>query len=221
MGGAGFGRERCVGENRLKIMGLAMMKSRTMGRACRAPAGIALGALCVLALSAIAASPVRAEDGDSGVFGTVMRNLGIGGDKTIEYRDRPPLQVPQTRDLPPPGSAAPARAPAGAPIVRSDRMNELDKLAVPQRAATPTGVDATGTVPPSDQASSPGFFGRMFNGGSKQEPTVQVAPSRNTLLQPPPDYQTASPDAPYGGDGKENSNKRSSSDRPVPSGQAQ
>jgi hypothetical protein len=201
-----------------------MMKSRTMNRACMAPAGIAprsiaLG-LCLLALSNIATTTARAEDDDSGLFGTMMRSFGLS-DKKIEYRDRPALQVPQTRDLPPPGSAA-APARTGAPVARSDRMSDLDKLATPQRAADPTGGDTTGSVPPPDSSSSPGFFGKLFSSGSsQQQPVAPIAPTRNTLLQPPPDYESPSPAAPYGSDGKASLGKRSASDKPISSGAGQ
>lgn len=200
-----------------------MMKSRTMDRARLAPAGIApraiaLTALCLLALSGIATTAARAEDDNSGLFGTMMRSFGLSN-KTIEYRERPPLQVPQTRDLPPPGSAAPA--PSGAPVARSDRMSDLDRLAVPQRAAPPDGTDATASVPQSAPNSSPGFFGRLFNSGSSQQTVAPAAPTRNTLLEPPPGYESASPAAPYGTDGKESLGKKSASDKPVSGGGGQ
>jgi hypothetical protein len=106
------------------------------------------GALGLSALAGLAPQAARAQDTDKGLFGTMLKSLGIGGENQIEYRERPPLVVPPTRDLPPPQTSAAARDPnwpidpkSGQPQKRGDQIRDLDKLAVPQRPVEP-GVAA-------------------------------------------------------------------------------
>src|SRR6266702_2441709 len=70
------------------------------------------GMLGLIALAAMAPGIAQAEDGgDGGLFGSVLKSLGIGCENHIEYRERPPLVVPPTRDLPPPQTSATVRDP--------------------------------------------------------------------------------------------------------------
>lgn len=172
---------------------------------------VALGsALALLGLASFAAG-ARAED--NGLFGTIAKSLGIGSDAPIEYRERPPLVVPQTHDLPPPQSSARARDPnwpadpkSGARAARSDQLQDLDRLAVPQRPAQPAplaggpaagGPETTATVPASPPAEQPGMFQRLFSSSDTKGAVPTTAPSRKTLVQPPADYEeTARPATP-------------------------
>ncbi len=173
------------------------------------------GVLGLIALTGIAPGVARAQDsGDSGLFGSVLKSLGIGGENHIEYRERPPLVVPPSRDLPPPQTSAAARDPnwpvdpkSAQPRKKGDQIRDLDKLTVPQRPSEP-GVagsgapagspDTTATVPPSQPAASSGFFGNLFSSSERPAGPIMAAPSRKSLTEPPPDYVSPSPSQPYG-----------------------
>jgi len=88
----------------------------------------------------------------------------------------------------------PADPKAGARAARSDQLDNIDRLAVPQRPASAGGPDTTGGAPPS----SPGLFGKLFSSGDAPKGAVpKSAPARKALTQPPADYeQIARPDAP-------------------------
>lgn len=137
------------------------------------------------------AGAARAEDG---VFNSMLKNLGLGSNDPIEYRERPPLVVPQTRDLPPPQSARTARDPnwpsdpkAGARGARSDQLEDLDRLAVPERPAPPDPA-TTASVPA--KPAKRGFFDKLFSKTDESKGAVPTnLPSRKTLIQPPADYE--------------------------------
>ena len=75
-------------------------------------------ALGLIALAGMAGGVAQAQDSpDSGLWGSMLKTLGIGGENNIEYRERPPLVVPPTRDLPPPQTTARARDPNWGPVV--------------------------------------------------------------------------------------------------------
>jgi hypothetical protein len=87
------------------------MRSRNPKRLRRAAAAAAVALAVALAWSAGSA---RAEDDDENVpldtklFRRFMKDLGLSrsGDGMIEYRERAPLVVPPTRELPPPRDEA-------------------------------------------------------------------------------------------------------------------
>jgi hypothetical protein len=173
------------------------------------------GAMALLAAAGLSPDAARAQDssGDGTLFGSVLKGLGIGGENNIEYRERPPLVVPATRDLPPPQSAGAARNPnwpvdpksADAPR-KGSQVRDLDRLPVPQRPAVPSvaistptnpsasGPDQTPTAPPSD----PSIFNRLFGSTEMPANAVIQVPTRQNLTQPPLDYQSPSTAQPYG-----------------------
>ncbi len=171
------------------------------------------GALGLIALAGMAPGVAHAQDsGDGGLFGSVLKSLGIGGENNIEYRERPPLVVPPTHDLPPPQTSARARDPnwpvdpkSGDGQKQGSQVRDLDRLPVPQRAAEPSvagappGNDTTASMPPSQPASSGNFFGKLFTSSDRPATApVGPAPLRKSLTQPPPDYESPSPSQPYG-----------------------
>jgi hypothetical protein len=186
-----------------------MIKSHLihLTKTCSTPVRqLALGGALALALAAVAPGMARAEDsGDNGLFSSVLKGLGLGGENNIEYRERPPLVVPPTRDLPPPQTAATARDPnwpvdpKAAGRKKGDQIRDLDKLPVPERAAAPTGPDTTAALPPSQPASG-GFFGNLFSTSERPAAAAPVksAPARKSLTQPPLDYEARAPGQPYG-----------------------
>jgi hypothetical protein len=171
------------------------------------------GALGLLALAGIAPGAARAQDsGDNTIFSNVLKSLGIGGENNIEYRERPPLVVPPTRNLPPPQTSRGVQDPnwpvdpkSADPRKKGDQVRDLNKLPVPQRPVEPgvagagapnPSADTTGAIPPSQPAASGGFFSNLFGSGTRQ--AAPNAPMRKSLTEPPPDYESPSPGQPYG-----------------------
>jgi hypothetical protein len=89
------------------------MRSRNPKRLRRAAAGAAVALALALACSAGSARAEDANDDenvplDTKLFRQFMKDLGLSrsGDGLIEYRERAPLVVPPTRELPPPRDEA-------------------------------------------------------------------------------------------------------------------
>jgi hypothetical protein len=172
------------------------------------------GALGLIALAGIAPGTASAQSSETGLFGSMLKGLGIGGDNQIEYRERPPLVVPPTRELPPPQTSGKARDPnwpvdpkSAEVRKKGDQIRDLDRIPVPQRpvesgvagAGAPNpSTDTTAAIPPSQPAASGGFFGNLFSSGSRQAAPIASAPTRKSLIEPPPAYESPSPSQPYG-----------------------
>ncbi|MDQ0505500.1 hypothetical protein [Xanthobacter agilis] len=159
---------------------------------------------------------------------SMMELFGLKDDKEkpeIDYRERAPLVVPPASaeaPLPTPEDAAHQKNPnwpkdpdvarrqreaaaANAPVIRDDpgrplMPSELNKgrkkiLGVIPTEPAPTGTKSDVLLPSQLGSNSwlPGI------GGEKEKPLVfNGEPERETLLQPPPGYQTPAPNAPYG-----------------------
>jgi hypothetical protein len=195
----------------------------------------------------MASSVARAQDDDeddktfeekiiegimAGIGGTNMENRGI------DYRERSPLVVPPSINLPPPASAsnaAPApnwpkdpdeaRRKAAIKARKNDKKDPVEAA----RILTPSELNAARTAPDKDTRSSEslqpggdpganailspsqlGFDGKFSSifGGNKAEVTpFKGEPTRESLTQPPPGYQTPSPNFAYGTGPKESLNK--------------
>jgi hypothetical protein len=208
-----------------------MMRLTKVFTSCAA-FGLALGATALL-LSA----PARAADDDVSIDQKFMRSImeGLGlkrdGEATINYRERAPLVLPPSRDLPPPErsdavTANPAwpkdpdvaRRNAEAAMERDrnisdEREREQNPLRPDQLGSgarvkkkqdrADNGYQApasgfSGPLSPSELGYKGNLFGTMF--GSKKEETAKFTgePPRASLTDPPPGYQTPSPDQPYG-----------------------
>jgi hypothetical protein len=158
------------------------------------------------------------------VRGTNMDNQGI------DYRERSPLVVPPRIDLPPPVAAStevnaanwpkdPDEARRKAAIARRKKENKDTVEAA--RALSPSEPDAAWTAPPghaddmpprsNNSASSPifGSISGLFGGNKPEAAPFKGEPNRESLTQPPPGYQTPSPDFAYGTGPKESMNKES------------
>lgn len=165
-----------------------------------------------------------------GIGGTNMENRGI------EYRERSPLVVPPRMDLPPPASAsAEVKAPnwpkdpdearrkkaiadrkkavkpspleAARPLTPSE-LN-VGKTAAPTRTnddPIQPGVNNNPMLSASELGYQGGFFG-LFKGNKSESVEFKGEPTRDTLTQPPPGYQTPSPNFAYGTGPKESLNK--------------
>jgi hypothetical protein len=165
-----------------------------------------------------------------GVGGTNMDNQGI------DYRERSPLVVPPRIDLPPPVAATkevnaanwpkdPDEARRKAAIARRKKENKDPVEA--SRVLTPSELNAGTTAPPvrtdntpvqpGNSATNPilspsqlgfeGGFSGMFGGNKAEVATFKAEPPREALTQPPPGYQTPSPNFAYGTGPKESLNK--------------
>jgi hypothetical protein len=195
--------------------------------------GLALGAAAL-----IFPAPARAADDDVPVDQKFLRGImeGLGlkrdGEATIGYRERSPLVIPPSRELPPPerSDAAIANNPAWPkdPDVerrkaqaamekgrnvsdeREREQNPLrpDQLTPGGRPKKKQASTDDGYQPPASgfgsqlMPSELGFkgVGSFFGGNNKKDESAKFTgePPRASLTDPPPGYQTPSPDQPYG-----------------------
>jgi len=164
---------------------------------------VAWAAACSLLLLTAVQGSARAEDDqedsiwnlDTRIYKGFMQSLGLktNNDQTIDYRERSPLVVPPSRDLPPPEAtgAVPAaawpvdpdqkrrKAASAAKRNRPDPSIALDRDGVP---LVPSELDPAGAKPRSSGSSSSngtptgdpdggavlpsklGYFGGLFTG---------------------------------------------------------
>jgi hypothetical protein len=197
-----------------------------------------MACLCgvLLAVPAVAFAQ-QAQDDDDTFEQKIIKNIlgGMGvdvGRPGIDYRERSPLVIPPTRDLPPPQAGDPAlrnpawpRDPERRVVTRSHRPNARATSEDPgsESALTPdelrrgTNPRAPRVTDPSQTAGSleEANVGRpvspkeldskgIFNWGAlmgthlNDTAKFEQEPSRSALTQPPPGYQTPSPNQPYG-----------------------
>ena len=221
--------------------------------------GTLMACVCgALLIAPAVAFAQQAQDDDDTLEQKVIKNIlgGMGvdvGRPGIDYRERSPLVIPPSRDLPPPqASGASLRNPAWPQdpdrkvVVRTTKANARATPEDPgtDSALTPDelrrGADAraarvtdpsktTGSLEEANmgrqmtptQLDSKGIFnmdalmGRHLNESAKFE----REPSRSALTQPPPGYQTPSPNQPYAA-GKDGSGWKIPSilDRPLGQG---
>jgi len=176
-----------------------------------------------LALSLVAVPACAADDDDDTLpeLQFLKRMFGITDQASIDYRERSPLVVPPTRNLPSPETVAAETNPAwpqdatktskkknerklsvtdgqisGKPI----SPYELDKGRRAGAGLTPSsGSDGGKPLSPSELGYKGGLFNTLFKDQDKGE-VVQFpgeAP-RTSLTAPPPGYMTPSPNHPYG-----------------------
>jgi hypothetical protein len=167
----------------------------------------------------------------AGIGGTNMENRGI------EYRERSPLVVPPKIDLPPPEAVKteinapnwpkdPDEQRRKAAIAARKKENkdprEASRVLMPselsQRGAKPAStadsdslkpggnLGANAILSPSQLGYNGGFSG-LFGGNKTESAPFKGEPTRETLTQPPPGYQTPSSNYAYGTGPKESLNK--------------
>jgi hypothetical protein len=179
-----------------------------------------------------AGSGAQAQEDDDAApdvrfFRNVLKSFGLRRDgAAIDYRERSPLVVPPSRNLPPPQGDAAARNPAwpNDPDVRrareakaAPRVLNIDSAVDDEsRALSPDklrGVKPTrpGSAPGQPEVKNPHDVDRpmsrtelgaknLFDSiWKKEEYTVFGGePARSDLTQPPAGYRTPSPTQPYG-----------------------
>jgi hypothetical protein len=145
----------------------------------------------------------------------------------IHYRERAPLVIPPDHTLPPPekASAVPNPAwPKDPDVTRRKRIEKMEKnrdieaermreenplqpdqLAPGPRPRGTVNRDTEGPsvlgklMSPSELGYKGGMFGsNIFHGKSDDVARFTGEPPRTELTEPPPGYQTPSPDQPYG-----------------------
>ena len=186
----------------------------------------------------MSAGAARAGDGDDEDDMTFEEKLidnlmsGIGAKSMekpgIEYRERSPLVVPPTTDLPPPASAQEAKAAPNWPKDPDEKRRKeaaaarkkANKPQEPWQAArplTPSEMNAGRTATAARENNDPiqpgtnanpsmspaqlGYTGglwNMFKGNTGDESKFVSEPPRESLVEPPPGYQTPSPNYAYG-----------------------
>jgi hypothetical protein len=163
------------------------------------------GALGLVVLTAFLPSAARAEDDDAGsnsilnlerkLWGSTMKALGLrnGTEEEIDYRERSPLVLPPSKDLPPPETTGSVAKPSPAWPDDPDRKRReaaKKKKSDPRgydfnyesRPLTPSELDPAGarsasnSGPGKDPTGDPnggtmkpsqlGYFGGLFSGNS-------------------------------------------------------
>lgn len=184
-----------------------------------------------LALGCAGTAPVMAQDEGPTPLQRMLGNFGLlaipGDTPDIEYRERPPLVVPPSTELPLPQSPTDITAavpdwPADPEIALAREQKRYDRLPIDQRrgefysgrALTPdeirrgtiartasrtpaTKVGEEITAGREMQQAPKGFFG-MFKYEQEKPIAFTSEPPRTRLTEPPVGYQTPSPNAPYG-----------------------
>lgn len=186
--------------------------------------------------------PDKGKSFEQRLLDGIMRGLGADvGDKGIDYRERSPLVVPPTRNLPPPeGIKAAQRDPAwpedhdlkqrkkSAAATNPWADNDPDRVLRPDElargrkrgAGRPSGPGVTEydigrTMKPSELGYRGGLWDSLFNPKKEESEPFRGEPPRASLTEPPPGYQTPSPKYPYGVSPEKKTPLPSVTDRPV------
>ena len=194
-----------------------------------------LAALMVAGATLSAAGPVRAQEDsdedvayDTKIMRQLLRGLGLrnGEEKTIDYRERSPLVVPGSTQLPAPQSDRQAVADPAWPkdfdAERRRKLVEAAKSKGPKRRfdeegkpltpeemnvgrGTNRGLTSTGdrALRPSELGVAPGFGSLLSSMGfgndqaREVDPVTVKEPERTSLVEPPTGYRKPAPTAPY------------------------
>jgi hypothetical protein len=199
------------------------------------------GAFGLAALAALIPAGAQAQDDDDDdkksawnfdkkLLNDLMRSFGLrnGGEPQIEYRERSPLVIPPSRNLPPPEQAGAGRSAAWPvdPDVKRKKEAAAKRKEhkgydpdYESRNLTPSELNPAGASRSAGQPGTPGsmgddgnpktpselgYFGGLWSsfgslGGQKDEyAKFDREPPRNNLTAPPSGYQTPSAAQPYG-----------------------
>lgn len=148
--------------------------------------------------------------------------------KGIEYRERSPLVVPPKLDLPPPAGTEAKNAPnwpkdpdekrrkeaiaqrkkavkatenwqAAQPLTPAE-MKAGQVAAAPRTSNDPIqpGTNGNPSLSPAELGYTGGLWNMMKGGNSSESKPFTSEPPRQSLVEPPPGYQTPSPNYAYG-----------------------
>lgn len=189
--------------------------------------------LCVALLTVGMANSARADDDeedvafDTKILRQILVSLGLRkGGSDIDYRERSPLVVPPSRNLPTPAHRLAtdkiAAWPADQDVKRrreAKTSSKNDRQSVnwdavtrplPPGALRGTGkgtqespvnkdVESQGPMKPSELGYKGGLFSSLLGGAPKEEyKTFTGEAPRTSLIEPPSGYRTPSPYQPYG-----------------------
>jgi hypothetical protein len=201
---------------------------RSVARVALTAAGIGLCALSV----AHAQEDDEEMTLEQGIIHNLMTGLGATNmeNRGIDYRERSPLVVPPKLDLPPPETsqdiANVPNWPKDADEMERKRLRAAarkkqvlgnegarplmpDELAVGRTKATRAteplqpGATSSPMLSPSQLGFNGDIFSTMFGGSTTESKPFTEEPTRETLTQPPPGYQTPSSAYAYGTGPKE------------------
>lgn len=204
------------------------MTSKRLRRAVMAGAcGLLLGFSGVV--SAYAADDADEDTFEQRIIKNILGGLGVDvGRPGIEYRERSPLVLPPSRDLPPPAASNEAVRNPAWPREQQKKVVARTKANVragpddpgSSAAMTPdelrqgtirkgriTDPSQTGSVEepnigrpmsPAELNTSSIFTWNSLFGTKTETAPFSGEPTRSTLTEPPPGYQTPSANAPYG-----------------------
>jgi hypothetical protein len=146
----------------------------------------------------------------------------------IEYRERSPLVVPPKLDLPPPATSEAKAAPnwpkdpdvkrrkeAIAARQKANKAKEnwqaaqplspaemkVGQTAAPERTSNDPiqpGTNGNPSLSPAELGYAGGLWNMMKGGNSSEAKPFTTEPPRQSLVEPPPGYQTPSPNYAYG-----------------------
>ena len=103
----------------------------------RVPVLVALVAATLAWAGASSAAQAQEKTNYRDIYGNLLSAVGLGSDREpIDYSPRPPIAVPPSNTLPPPGSAA-RGLPAGFPT-DPDRLARRRALADPRQPVPPS-----------------------------------------------------------------------------------
>jgi hypothetical protein len=205
-------------------------RDRKGQRRAAAMAAVALAVAMALGTGgAFAADEEEEIPLDTKLLRQFMKDLGLRRDgESIDYRERAPLVVPPSRNLPTPQSEVPVSANPAWPKDPdvAQRRAAAAKKKEPSRTAAQTmeaegrplsreELDKGKTTGPVGGSASPeeagramkpselgskNFFKDIFSSFSSEAETGTFSgePARENLTAPPAGYQTPSPDQPYG-----------------------
>ena len=161
------------------------MRERISGRRLRLHVAL-VGALVLTA--AWGATSARADDDDDAIdvkiFRGVMRELGLQRDEgPIEYRERAPLVVPPSRNLPPPRAETPAATNPAWPKDPDVIRRRQEATVTPSQRARLKGdsvEDALRQLPPDQIAAGRTAAGGDVTSstGGTADPTRQMTPDQ-------------------------------------------
>jgi hypothetical protein len=190
-----------------------------------------VGMAVVIGCAGIGAQAADDDDDalpDVKILRGVMKGLGLRKDEaSIDYRERSPLVLPPSKELPSPESSA-AKA-ANWPDDPDLKQVRKRKEAVRDRKPYVEGVDDKAMLPSDydkapprgskggeaagrsiDETSRPASaaelgtksiftnIGSIFGAQKEEYTTFSGEPPRASLTEPPPGYRTPSPNQPYG-----------------------
>jgi hypothetical protein len=178
----------------------------------RAALCAALGiALVIAGSAAVRAADGGEEDGPyKKFFNKMLSDVGLREpDAAIEYKERPPLVVPPSRDLPTPAAAgSPSAKSANWPSDPDAKKRAADRDRKKERSMLAgEGAGPSGPTSQPDGTQQSGMWDKLtgwtksITGNNRESATFLHEPSRNALTDPPAGYRTPAAAQPYGIDG--------------------